>query len=67
MAIYECISSGKTRCVGCKWLLLDDGQTYFGVCVNRDTRIKERHRCVTDKACKHKRIEAAKGQEGFHG
>ena len=57
----------KKKCFGCKWLCMnkdDCGKEdlFFGKCICEFNKIKNRDRCVTDKACKCKNYNQTKGE-----
>ena len=43
------------RCYGCRYLRYLSGSDWFyGFCINRSNRVKDRHRNALSKACVHK-------------
>jgi hypothetical protein len=52
--IYEFTYNTRKICWKCIYLKLKDD--WFGECICKDNKIKNRHRSVTDKACSYKKL-----------
>lgn len=56
MGIIEYTYNQQKICNGCKHLQLDKNSQWFGTCRCEGTRVREKRRHVTDRACSWKRL-----------